>query len=507
MDSPLDSVGVLAKGAGVVFVGTVLGRALGFLGQVVIVRSLSPHAFGRIALAYTIVHAVAGIAVVGLPQGVTRLIAASNTDDQQREFFHGGLLSVFAVSSMVALLVYVSRFQISELMGNDQLPILLVLFLPYLVIFPVSQIMIAVLRARKDSVSVVLSRDLVPPSGALALFAVFAFVGRSFLGALVYWLSIPVLVAALAARYVHSEFAIRDIVTKVPQPTKLRELWSFSWPLAFESSFVLLLSNLDILMIGYFLNNSAVGQYRAIQPLQQVTLFALTSVIFLYLPIATEHYGKDDLAGLDAIYTISTKWVTAMTLPLVLVFSLFSPDVIRVFFGSEYLPAAPALTVLIAGLFFRAIVGPSGATIKAIDRPKVELFASLCSVVVNVGANLLLIPSLGIVGAAIATVLGFAVFNMIEVMVIYRLTGSHPFSADNIKSIVPTTLVAFVLLYLTDGVSLGLIALVLIGIALAGSQLASMVFTRSLDEMDLYLIERIESRTGVEMMWLKSQIQ
>jgi len=307
--------------------------------------------------------------------------------------------------------------------------------------------------------------------------------------------------------YLHRELSIGRVVGRLPDAATVRELWSFSWPLAIGSSFFLLLSNVDVLMIGYFMEPRSVGFYRAIQPLRQVTVFVLGSFTFLFLPLATQYYDDGNLDALDRFYTISTKWIVAATFPLVLVFTLFAPEVVRAFFGVEYTPAAPALAVLTAGLFVRAIVGLNGDMTKAIDRPRIELYSVAVAVVVNVVLNVVLVPRYGIVGAAIGTVVGYAVYNALEVLMIYRSVGSHPFSANTVKPLIPTVLVALGAARLTADVQLGLVVLIGIGGFLSVIHLFSMVVTRSLGREDLLLFERFEERTGVDLERFKSMIR
>jgi O-antigen/teichoic acid export membrane protein len=248
----------------------------------------------------------------------------------------------------------------------------------------------------------------------------------------------------------------------------------------------------------------SVGLYRAIQPLRQITTFVLSAFTFLFLPIATEYYDNREFGALDQFYTISTKWVSAATFPFVLVFTLFAPDVVRIFFGTDYMPAAPALAVLTAGLFIRAFVGLNGDMAKAINQPKIELYSVAIAVAINVGVNFVLIPIYGIVGAAIGTVIGYIVYNAVEVLAIYQAVESHPFSTDNIKPFFPTILFSLGILQITHGIRLSLVMLLVIGTLVSIAHLISMVLTRSLGPEDIVLLEKFEERAGLNVKWLKS---
>jgi stage V sporulation protein B len=160
-----------------------------------------------------------------------------------------------------------------------------------------------------------------------------------------------------------------------------------------------------------------------------------------------------------------------------------------------------------AGLFFRALVGLDGDMVKAIDRPRIEFYSAFAGVVVDIGLNAVLIPRFGLVGAAFGTVVGYVIYNVVEVAAIYRSVGSYPFSAAALKPLVPTTIVGLGILSLTAERTFGLFALVGIGIALYAAQFASMVLTRSFTDADLFLVEQFENRIGIDLTWLTKLIQ
>jgi O-antigen/teichoic acid export membrane protein len=339
-----------------------------------------------------------------------------------------------------------------------------------------------------------LTKDIVPRSVAIVVFLGFAYVQRPFDGAIAYWLVVPLTTAALALLFLSRNLPADTFRARLPDVDVARELWSFSWPLAVGTSLILLMSNLDVLMIGYFLQSDDVGFYRSVQPLRQITQFVLQSFVFLFLPLATSFYSRGDFDQLRTLYTTASKWVAVLTLPFVLVFSLFSEDVVRVFFGVEYLPSAPALSILTAGLFFNALVGPNGAMIKALDQSKLEMYAAGVGVVVNIVLNVVLIPQFGIVGAAVATVVGYVAFNIVEVSAIYWVSGAHPFSLNTLKPLVLTTVVGIGLARITSALSLNLPALIGIGILLLIVQAGAIVATRSLDEADTFIYQKALDR-------------
>jgi O-antigen/teichoic acid export membrane protein len=263
----------------------------------------------------------------------------------------------------------------------------------------------------------------------------------------------------------------------------------------------MLLSTLDVLMIGVFATSSEVGFYRAIQPLRQSTTFVLSAFSFAFLPLATRRFSDGQLDSLEQLFTTSTKWVVTATLPLVLLFVCYAESVVELLFGAAYAQAAPALAVLTAGLFFRALTGLDGDLIKAIDRPRVELWTAAVGVGVNVVVNLWAIPRFGIVGAAIGTAVGYGVYNALELIVIYRAVGVHPFSKATTGIVFITVLVALVVRLVT-GSGVGVVTLVVAGGAIGLSAVGSLLLVGDLSAAEIQALRQLERRTGVRLLWL-----
>jgi O-antigen/teichoic acid export membrane protein len=507
VSSVFDSIGELFKSAGIMFVGTVVANVLALLGEIIIPRALAPATYGRLGLSFSIISAISTLAILGVPNGITRFLSAEDSEHHQLDILQAGYgLSIVGVV-VVAVVIYVTRFEIAGLMNDPQIAPLLVSFLPYLLAFPVAKVSVGVLRAQERTLAVVLAERILPRLIGLALVVSLVIAGKPMLGAIGYWLSFSVIGAVLALYFAHQRIDILSALAQLPERETARALWSFSWPLAAAASLHIVLSNIDLVMLGYFTDSTTVGYYRVIQPLKQVIFFFTGSFAFLYLPIASKHYSKGHLDSLDTLYTVTTKWIVSLTFPPILVLVLFSPDVIRVSFGVPYLPAAPALSVLMAGLFYRVLVGINGDMVKAIDRPRIELFSALVGVVVDVILNAALIPRFGIVGAALGTVVAYFAYNSIEVVAIYYVVGSYPFSAAVFKPLVPTTLFGIGILALTSQLTLGLFALVSLCIGLYVAHLVSMVLTRSFTDTDLIIIKQFETRFDIDLSWLSNLIR
>lgn len=486
------SLGSLARSAGLLTAGTILGRAFGLIGETLIARLLAPAVYGDLALAYTIVTVVGSFSLFGVHEGLTRL-GSADQDPRARLNLVVATATTAAFGGIISMgLIVLFADPIADVLSQPAAAQYLLILSPYLVLYPLSLVVISMLRVQRRSATTVLTRAIAARIVPLAFLGLGLLAGVGPLVAGVYWLSVPLVIVLLGGGLALTQMETEAL--EIPSREQFRTLWSFSWPIAASSVMFILLAQLDVLMIGYFLSSSDVGHYRAIQPLRQVATIFVGSFGFLFLPLATVAYQDGDLDEINALFGSVTKWVVLLTLPLILTFVFRSRGIVVFLFGRPYIEGAVPLAILAGGLFFRTVSGPNGDLVKAINRPDVEARASVGGVLVNVVLNWVLIQRFGIAGAAVATVTSYAVYNGIELAIIYRETGVTPFSAAIGKTVAAST----ALLWLVSLVlpSSGILALAGFGVVASVVCVVCVIVTRSIEEPDMMLLDRVEGRVG-----------
>ncbi|QLH81272.1 flippase [Halosimplex pelagicum] len=466
MSETKDEFTELVLGSGVLLSGQIVGKILALGGHVLLVRLLDPHLFGRLSLAHTVILIFSPFVMLGIPNGITRMIAASDTQRTKSDMAIGGGVIMVITGCLVSICLIYFRGFAAEVVNATQAAPLLVWFAPLLVLKPIGQTTLSIVRTYGESGKAAVMRDITPKVAAIVSLLLVSAIATPYQGAIAYWLVGAITMILTGTYFVNSLVGLPTLFSRIPDRNNLARLVSHSWPLAIEGGFMLLMTRFDLLAIGYFLSETEVGYYRSVQPLAVATLFILNSFVFLYLPLATEYFEDDRLEDIQYLYTRTTKWVVVSTLPLLIVFGVFPNDVIRVFLSNAYSPAALPFAVLLLGMFARVVVGPNGATIKAINKTRVNLLSSSVGVITNICLNIVLIPQYQMVGAATATALGYLIYNGTEVIVLYSLHRIQPFSLDLVKLLLVLAGITVLMQWRFTG-TYGLIELIGIGIALA----------------------------------------
>ena len=182
----------------------------------------------------------------------------------------------------------------------------------------------------------------------------------------------------------------------------IKPILTMAWPFGLMGLMGVVMLNTDIIMLGWMSAPERVGFYAAAQkPIQ--LLYVLPSLLASSIFPVMSRLSKSDPAGLKKILSKYLKLVLWAAIPVAIIGFVFAKPIIEILFGSAYLPAVAAFRILILTIL---IVYPStliGNAIFAYDHHKAFVKFALTAIAGNVLFNAMLIPPLGIEGAAIST--------------------------------------------------------------------------------------------------------
>jgi O-antigen/teichoic acid export membrane protein len=218
------------------------------------------------------------------------------------------------------------------------------------------------------------------------------------------------IIAAILATYATTITQLIEVTARIdrrlpagPRKIDLRDWFAVSLPIFLVESFFFLLTNADVLMVGFYMEPDDVAVYFA-------TVKTLALVHFVYFAVKAgvaqryaqfTHSDPERLAAFARETVSWTFWPSLLMAAVVLALGkpmlmLFGPG-----FDSGYL----LLFLLVAGVVARAAVGPAESLLTMSGNQNICAAVYAMTLVLNVGLSILLIPVFGLWGAAIATAL------------------------------------------------------------------------------------------------------
>lgn len=193
-------------------------------------------------------------------------------------------------------------------------------------------------------------------------------------------------------------------------------------PLGLTGIFITVYYHIDTVMLSLMKGEETVGLYNAAMRLLLVLLLIPTVYNTAIYPVMSRFYtAKDRAASLDFIWKRSVKYMLLLSVPVALGTTILADRLIVLIFGPAFSESAAVLQVLIWSFVFASAGGVLGFLLNSINRQGVLTAATGTGACVNIVLNLLLIPGMGMLGAALATNLTRFVVVGIELVVLYKL--------------------------------------------------------------------------------------
>lgn len=178
---------------------------------------------------------------------------------------------------------------------------------------------------------------------------------------------------------------------------------------------------LDKLFIGIFHPISAVTFYVAPVNLVQKGLSGILNVTSAVFPAMSSSYATSDIQRVRDLYLHMSKFITFIVFPLMSCLFIFSDQIIGFWLGNNYISrSAPVLRILTPAYFVAAMSAPGVVATDALNMPQIATLFSSVSAVINLSTALILIPKLGIEGAAWALLINFIVQVPVFLMVVHK---------------------------------------------------------------------------------------
>jgi O-antigen/teichoic acid export membrane protein len=438
--APSSTSGLVARGSLVNMVAMTVGAVLAFGLTVVASRWLQPKATGElfelIAIFSILAYALALGADTGLTRWISRARAIGSLADIRR------IVLIAVVPILLAGMVVGAALWIAA-------PALAGIFLHglprstaatdiRLIAFgvPLAGISTCVLAAARGFGRMwpyLAVEGLGKPALRIGLVVLVLVLGWGLRGALVAWI-IPVALGLavgwmILAWLIRKEVPGADRWRPVPGRRPLAAgFWRFAAPRGVAGIFQIVVLWLDILLVGAFLSSYDAGVYAAVSKLAMLGTFALEGTRLAIAPQLSALLARRQQAGAAALFQSATNWLMLASWPVYVLFAIF-PVVALGIFGPRYATGAAALVVLSLAMLVNLGTGNVTVVLLMGGKSSWNVANTLAALVVNVGLNLVLLPRIGIVGAAIAWAASILVDNVAAAVEVWWFLDLSPFGA------------------------------------------------------------------------------
>ena len=430
----------IATSVSVVFFVMIMQRLLAMVRGIVVARVLGPEQYGIYTLGMFIVPLAATIASLGTQGAYGRYASRYESQGMLTQSLRRIYTLTLVIAVIFAAIMIGLAPQVSSLLyrqpGLTWVIVAVAATIPaYLLIRNLASTFMGLKLFRAGAFPEFLQNVLY-----LAIGIPLALVLRTALaGVLGYAIATYASVAVfsiLLVRYVSRQ---EPVPRQSTEPGFYRHLLSFSIWYVVTPCLTLVFHYVDRLTLQHLRGSYDQGVYSAaVNVGETVSAFGLAVITVIY-PHVSATWERGDREEARARLDLTMRIVGVLVLVLGLLVILFAKWLILLLLGSQYVPGTVALPYLVVYYILTVIVGILGIYPTLIERTYVTAIALGITLPINIVFNRLLIPYLGMAGAALATMLAYSLMWII-VAFICRAYGWHQSKRATLVSLLPFVL-------------------------------------------------------------------
>jgi O-antigen/teichoic acid export membrane protein len=411
----------LLSGSAITFVLKMTGMLLGYVAVYLISIKNGAEGVGYYGLINQTLLIVGLIAASGTNVSVLRFVGQYDNDQDRPRIrdVHRAILKLIIPFSIIAgvLLYFSSEFLAQRVFSNPEYARGIQVVAVLMPLYVLDHISIELIRGFKKLMISEFARAVIKPLTVVTTIWIYfdTTIPNIYI---IYFLSLGLIASSLLSNSAVL-FFLNRIKGISDKPTSVKEVFSTSSPMMISAVSGILMTSVSLFVLEYFESTSKVGVYSVSLRLAQLIAIVLIVVNTISAPKFAELYWAKKNQELQKIIRQSTKLMFWGALLLSALLAIGSPWILRLF-GSEFTEGQMALWILIFGQLINAATGSVGLFLNMSGHQNILRNTALISLALQVVLAIILIPMMGLMGAAIATSSSGIIWNLMCILYVKK---------------------------------------------------------------------------------------
>ncbi|MDX2369620.1 MAG: flippase [Colwellia sp.] len=410
----------LFKSSSIVMVAKVLGVALGFITNIIIARYYGADTVGTVALVSSFISIASLLVLFGTNTAILKLVPQYTAQYSVLTAYHvfkkSFLLVMITGAFITGLLYWLSPFIAEFIFKNNNLISYFIMTSLLIFFISTNELNLSGLRSLHD-IKIFAVLNILPSMTTLIAVVVVTFCFYDESDPVYIYIITPAIMFFITLYFVSKKFKEKSPNTVNENVTKItfKEILLISSPMLLISGMHLIMSQTDVIMIGMYMSEKDVGLYAIAMKLALLTSFVLNAVNSVVSPKFSQYYHAGEMETLKKTAKSSSKLIFYSTFPILIFLLIFGKYILGIF-GDEFEEAYFILVILIVGQMVNSFSGSVGYFLNMTGNQLAYQKVVLFGMFINVVLNMVLIPSYGLIGAAIATSISLALWNLLALL-------------------------------------------------------------------------------------------
>lgn len=225
----------------------------------------------------------------------------------------------------------------------------------------------------------------------------------------VYYALIGTLIAQVVIFVAMLCMIFSQIGIAVPKFAQIKDYLAFGVPTVPQNLANWVVNSSDRYVVGFFIGTAAVGYYNPGYSLGNLLLTLTVPTSLLLPPLLSKHYDGHNHQAVATILKHALKYSLAVAIPLAFFVSILSRSILTILTTPEIAAEGYLVTPFVAvGALLMVAYANVYVIILLVKKTKTTAMIWILAAALNLGLNLFLVPVVGIIGAALTTMLAFA---------------------------------------------------------------------------------------------------
>lgn len=391
-----------AKDVGLVGIVQVLTSLGTFFLLPIITKTLGTYDYGLWAQINITVSLIAPLALMGLSMGFVRFLSSETETTKIREAVYSILFFVTVSGLLASFLLYTFAEPLATFGFKDPQATYFVQAGSLLILLNVVESISLFYFRIFRQIKIFSYLTLFETFGKLFFILVLLKMGYGLLGVIAATLLVQSSIFLISLLVIISQIGF-----VIPRFTYIKEYLQFSLPLTPNSLIRWITESSDRYMVTYFLGLRSVGVYSAACSIGNLIQFFVSSLQIILLPELSKLFDENKMDEVRIYMSHSLRYFLLISIPAVFGLSALAKPLLEILTTEDFLSGwvvipITAFSGLLAGIF-QIFVN----TMLLVKETKTTTYINIVAAVSNVLLNILLIPSIGIVGASISTLFSY----------------------------------------------------------------------------------------------------
>jgi len=408
------------RSSAVAFIIKGISIVLGYVFSYLIALYYGAQGMGIFSITQTLISILAIISILGFDVAIVKFFSEKKSVSRIKEMYYKILKIVIPLALFVSIITYLSSPLLKDFFNDEDL--LYSIRIASFGIFPLSVLFINSegLRGMKDiKLYSIFKFVMIPLVSSMILLFVYKSQLLDFEG---------IIFSYVVGIYITFFFSMFFWLKKINVPSSYNSVSSFknllniSIPMLLTTSLFYIINWTDTIILGYYDTSYNIGIYNIAVKMSMASSIVLFSINSIAAPKYSELFSLNKMSEFKSMVKFSSKLIFWISVPIIIIIA-YKAEFFLSIFGEEFKQGKIALYILLLGQLVNIICGSVGYILMMTNKQNLLRNIIFLAALVNIILNILLIPSYGILGAALSTTISMILWNITSLIYVYKEYG------------------------------------------------------------------------------------